>query len=110
MLLPAHGFWSAAEAAVHITWRERASELRAVRLFVEWYVHPLPARTPPAPLRGQSGGGRLTTRSPLLMRELLLLLEVLDFDDISLRAVYIRSAEIRVADYHGTVLLYSRLL
>ena len=98
--LPAHGFWSAAEAALHITWRE----LRAVRLFVEWYVHRLRGRRLLLFEDNQAVVAiltTLTTRSPLLMRELRLLLEVLDFDDISLRAVYIRSAENRVADYYS---------
>ena len=100
MLLPAHGFWSAAEAALHITWRE----LRAVRLFVEWYVHRLRGRRLLLFEDNQAVVAiltTLTTRSPLLMRELRLLLEVLEFDDISLRAVYIRSAENRVADYYS---------
>ena len=100
VLLPAHGFWSASEAALHITWRE----LRAVRLFVEWYVHRLRGRRLLLFEDNQAVVAiltTLTTRSPLLMRELRLLLEVLDFDDISLRAVYIRSAENRVADYYS---------
>ena len=100
VLLPAHGFWSAAEAALHITWRE----LRAVRLFVEWYVDRLRGRRLLLFEDNQAVVAILTTltsRSPLLMRELRLLLEVLDFDDISLRAVYIRSAANRVADYYS---------
>jgi hypothetical protein len=96
--LPAHGFWSASEAALHITWRE----LRAVRLFVEWYLERLRGRRLLLFEDNQAVVAILTTltsRSPALMKELRLLLEVLDFNDVSLRAVYIRSAENRVADY-----------
>jgi hypothetical protein len=100
--LPAHGFWTAAEAALHITWRE----LRAVRLFVEWFSERLRGRRLLLWEDNQAVVAiltSLTSRSPELMRELRLLLEVLDWDDISLRALYIRSAENRVADYWSRV-------
>ena len=41
----------------------------------------------------------LTSHSPALMAELRLLVELLDFNDVSLRALYIKSAENVVADH-----------
>ena len=45
----------------------------------------------------------LTTHSPLLMRELRLLMQVLDMADIALRAMYIRSIDNRVADHFSRI-------
>ena len=96
--LPAAGFWSAREAHLHITWRE----LRAVRLGVQWFLHVLRGRRVLLWEDNQAVVAiltSLTSRSPQLMQELRMLLEVLDLNDISLRAMYIRSAENRVADF-----------
>ena len=99
---PAAGFWTAAEAAVHITWRE----LRAVRLFVQWYLDSLRGRRLLLHEDNQAVVAMLTSltsRSPELMAELRSLVELLDFNEVSLRAVYIRSAENVVADYYSRI-------
>jgi hypothetical protein len=101
-LPPAAGFWTAAEAQLHITFRE----LRAVRLFVLWYLESLRGRRLLLYEDNQAVVAILTTltsRAPLLMRELRLLLEVLDWNDVSLRAIYIRSAENVVADHYSRI-------
>ena len=100
--LPAYGFWSAEEAAVHITWRE----LRAVRLYVLWYLETLRGRRLLLFEDNQAVVAiltNLTSKSPALMRELRLLVEVLDWNDISIRALYIRSAENKIADYFSRI-------
>jgi hypothetical protein len=101
-LLPAAGFWGAADAAQHITYRE----LVAVRLFVLWYLEALRGRRLLLFEDNQAVVAiitSLTSRSPELMAEVRRLIAVLDLHDISLRAVYIRSADNVVAD------LYSRI-
>jgi hypothetical protein len=85
---------------MHITWRE----LRAVRLFVEWYLEALRGRRLLLFEDNQAVVAiltNLTSRSPALMRELRKLVYVLDVNDISVRAVYIRSAENKVADFYS---------
>ena len=97
-LPPARGFWSAAEAELHITFRE----LRAVRLFIETYVDSLRGRRLLLYEDNQAVVAILTnrtTKSPLLMAELRALMELLAEADVSLRATYIRSAANKVADY-----------
>ena len=102
-MTPAWGFWTAAEAAMHITWRE----LRAVRLLVEWYAESLRSRKL---LLWEDNTAvvhiitNMVSRSPELMRELKLLLDVLELIDCEIvRAVYIRSAENKVADFFSRV-------
>ena len=101
-LRPAHGFWTPHEAEMHITWRE----LRAVRLLVRHYLPYLRRRRVLLYEDNQAVVAILTTltsKSPQLMRELRLLVQILCDEDIYLRALYIRSAENVVAD------LFSRL-
>ena len=98
VLPPAWGFWTPAEADVHITFRE----LRAVRYFVETYVETLRGRRLLLYEDNQAVVAiltNLTTRSPVLMAELRRLVRLLAANDISLRATYIRSALNYVADY-----------
>ena len=97
-MAPAWGFWTPAEAQMHITWRE----LRAVRLLAEWYADVLRHRRI---LLWEDNTGvvniitNMVSRSPELMQELRLLLDVLEMLDCELRVLYIRSAENKVADY-----------
>ena len=97
-LPPAWGFWTPAEAEIHITFRE----LRAVRLFVGCYADALRGRRLLLYEDNQAVVAiltNLTTRSSLLMVELRKLMRVLTELDVSLRATYIRSAANDVADY-----------
>jgi hypothetical protein len=99
---PVAGFWSAPEAALHITWRE----LRAVRLFIAAYLPDLAGRR--LLLREDNQAvvaiiASLTSRSPELMAETRLLVELLDEHEISLRALYIRSEENVVADFFSRI-------
>jgi hypothetical protein len=97
---PQWGFWTPSEAALHITWRE----LRAVRLFILRHLGELAGRRL---LLHEDNTGvvamvhSLTSKSPMLMDELRLLVEVLSTHDISLRAQYIRSADNWDADYQS---------
>ena len=97
-LSPAWGFWSPAEASMHITWRE----LRAVRYLAEWYADSLRHRRV---LLWEDNTAvvhiitNMVSRSPELMQELRLLLDLLEVLDCELRAVYIRSAENKMADF-----------
>ena len=95
--LPVAGFWTAAEASIHITFRE----LRAVRLLILHYLQELTGRRLLLYEDNQAVVAilaSLVSRSPELMAELRLLLELIASHDISLRALYIRSAENVVAD------------
>ena len=99
---PVAGFWTAREAAIHITWRE----LRAVRLFVLAHVLELSGHHLLLHEDNQAVVAilaSLTSRSPELMAELRLLIEVLDDYDISIRALYIRSELNVVADLYSRV-------
>ena len=101
-LPPVMGFWTASEAGLHITHRE----LIAVRLFVTHYLVALKSRRLLLWEDNQAVVAILTSlssRSPALMAELRSLLEILDLHDISLRALYIRSAENIVADHFSRV-------
>jgi len=96
------GFWSEVEAELHITHRE----LIAVRLFITHYVEALRGRRLLLWEDNQAVVAillSLSSRSPALMAELRLLLELIDVNDISLRALYIRSAENIVADHFSRV-------
>ena len=96
--LPAHGFWTPDEAEWHIGMRE----LRAVRLAVTLWIERLRGRRVLLYEDNQSVVAILTTltsRSPQLMHEVRLLAEVLDRNEIHLRAIYIRSADNVVADF-----------
>ena len=96
--LPAHGFWTPGEAELHITWRE----LRAVRLLIMHFLPVLRRRRVLLYEDNQAVAQILTTlvsRSPLMMRELRMLIEVLDLNDISLRTRWLRSSENYVADF-----------
>jgi len=102
VLPPAWGFWSPAEAELHITFRE----LRAVKLFVQHYLESLRGRRLLLYEDNQAVVAiltNLTTRSPLLMAELREIIELLAEGDISLRATYIRSAANKVADYYSRI-------
>jgi len=97
-LAPAWGFWSAAEAEIHITWRE----LRTVRLLCEWYAEHLRSRRILLWEDNQAVVAiimNMVSRSPELMHELRLLLDLLEVLDCEMHAVYIRSAENKVADF-----------
>ena len=92
LTVPARGFWSAHERRQHITFLE----LRAVRLTVETFVRKLQGRH--VLLREDNQAvcailTSLTSRSPLLMRELRRLWFLLDTSDITLHPRYIRSAD-----------------
>ena len=97
------GSWSAAEAEMHITWRE----LRAVRLFILRHIADLENRRL---LLHEDNTGvvamvhSLTSRSQALMAELRLLVAVLCEHDITLRARYIRSADNWDADYFSRII------
>jgi hypothetical protein len=97
---PQSGFWEPYEAAMHITWRE----LRAVRLFILRHLGELAGRRL---LLHEDNTAvvamvhSLTSRSPALMAELRLLVQLLSEHDISLRAQYIRSADNWDADYQS---------
>ena len=97
------GSWSAAEAEMHITWRE----LRAVRLFILRHIADLENRRL---LLHEDNTGvvamvhSLTSRSQALMAELRLLVSVLCEHDITLRARYIRSADNWDADYFSRII------
>ena len=101
-LAPAWGFWSPAEAQMHITWRE----LRAVRLLAEWYAEVLRHRRV---LLWEDNTAvvhiitNMVSRSPELMAELRLLLDVLEKLDCELSVHYIKSAENKVADYFSRI-------
>jgi hypothetical protein len=97
-LAPAHGFWSPDELPWHITMKE----LVAVRLGVERFLPQLTGRR--VLLREDNMAvvyilTNFVSRSPLLMAELRKLWYLLDEFDISLRPLYIRSAENVIADY-----------
>ena len=94
---PAHGFWTPQELPWHIT----RKELVAVRLTVQ---HFLPLLAGHHVLLHEDNMAvvwiltHFVSRSPELMSELRILWYLLDAHDISLRALYIRSAENRIAD------------
>ena len=99
---PVAGFWSREEAEIHITWRE----LRAVRLFIAEHVDALSGRRLLLHEDNQAVVAILaswTSRSPELMTELRRLLELLETSDISVRAIYIRSALNVVADHFSRI-------
>ena len=99
---PAFGFWSRTEADLHITHRE----LIAVRLWVEWFLERVRGRRVLLYEDNQAVVAMLTTlvsRSPALMAELRKLVELLDTNDIALRALYIRSADNVVADHYSRI-------
>ena len=88
---PARGFWQAHQRGLHITLKE----LKAVRLTVETFLSQLRGRRV---LLWEDNMAvkhiltNLTTKSPEMMRELRKLWYLLDTNDITLRARYIRSA------------------
>ena len=99
---PVAGFWSAAEAMRHITWRE----LRAVRLFILAYLERLTGRRLLLHEDNQAVVAviaSLSSRSPEMMAELRELVQLLLLHDISLRATYIRSEDNVVADYFSRI-------
>ena len=99
---PVAGFWSAWEAGRHITFRE----LRAVRLFLEHYVHSLRGRRLLLWEDNQAVVAMiasLTSHSPELVAELRLIVELLDLNDIHLRSMYIRSEDNVEADYYSRI-------
>ena len=94
---PAAGFWSPDELPWHIT----RKELVAVRLSVQHFLPQLAGHRVLLHEDNMAVVWILThfmSRSPELMHELRRLWYLLDAYDISLRAVYIRSAENRIAD------------
>ena len=101
-LPPVMGSWSEVQAELHITHRE----LIAVRLFITHYVEALRGRRLLLWEDNQAVVAiltSLTSRSPALLAELRSLIGLLDVNDISLRALYIRSAENIVADHFSRV-------
>ena len=89
---------SGRRAKLHITFRE----LRAVRYVVQAFLPMLRSRRVLLYEDNQAVVAMLTnmvSHSPLMMRELRVLSELLSLEDISLQARYIRSAENYVADY-----------
>ena len=99
---PVAGAWTADEAEIHITWRE----LRAVRLFIEANLQSLHSRRLLLYEDNQAVVAVLaswSSRAPALMAELRLLLELLESSDISVRAIYIRSALNIVADHFSRI-------
>ena len=94
---PVAGWWDAAHAELHITHRE----LIAVRLWVTWYLDRLRGRRVLLHEDNQAVMHMLTSlvsKSKPLMAELRSLVALLDSNDISLRSLYIRSADNVVAD------------
>jgi hypothetical protein len=101
-LPPVAGFWSPAEAAKHITWRE----LRALRLFIESHLQYLEGRRLLMDEDNQAVVAMVlsfTSKSTELVAELRLLAAVLEEHDIDLRARYIRSKDNVVADYYSRI-------
>ena len=97
---PAAGYWSAEHASLHITWRE----LRAVRLFVEWYLEELRGRRLLLYEDNQAVVyilSHMTSRSPELMEELRKLIAVLGLNEIHLRALWVSSGRNQVADHYS---------
>lgn len=89
--LPAHGFWRSAQQRCHIT----LLELKAVRFSIESFVNELRGRDVLHWCDNQAVVQILTnvtSRSPVMMKELRKLWRLLDLTDISLRVRYIRSA------------------
>jgi hypothetical protein len=89
--LHARGFWYDDDWQQHIIWKE----LRSVRLAIESFLPQLRGRN--VLLHGDNTTivatlSKLTTRSPVMMTELLRLWHLLNFNDINLRPKYIRSA------------------
>ena len=77
-----------------------------MRLFVLWYLEALRGRRLLLFEDNQAVVfilASLTSKSPELMAELRRLLELLDSNDISLRALYIRSAANVVADHYSRI-------
>jgi mRNA-degrading endonuclease HigB of HigAB toxin-antitoxin module len=114
-LTPARGFWRETQKALHITLKE----LKAVRFTVETFVNDLNGKRV---LLWEDNQGvvailtNVTSRSPALMAELRKLWWLLDTNDITLRARYIRSAAnvwadklSRDRDGHGDWMLHPEL-
>ena len=99
---PVAGFWTPAEAAKHITWRE----LRAVRLFILANLEHLRRRRL---LLDEDNMAVVyitaswTSRSPEMMSELRELVRVLSLHEISLRTRWIKSADNYVADFWSRI-------
>ena len=94
---PAHSFWTAWEYQQHITFKE----LRAVRRACQKWAPRLSGRRTTAWIDNQAVVAILTnlvSKSALLMREVRLLIQVLDWWDIALRPRYIRSSANVAAD------------
>jgi len=95
---PAAGFWSPEELPLHITWKE----LRTVRHAVSHFLPQLTGHRVCLREDNMAVVWILThfmSRSPALMAELRKLWYVLEYADIELRPLYIRSAENVIADY-----------
>lgn len=95
--VPARGFWRREQQQLHIT----HLELLAVRYSVESFLTELRGKV--VRLYEDNTGvvsflTRYSTRSPQIMRDLRKLLYILDSNDISLQAEYIRSADNVYAD------------
>ena len=96
-MAPAAGFWDAADFRQHITFKE----LKAVRLWVRIFAPQLAGRRVLLHCDNQAVVAILTnlvSKSALLMREVRLLIQVLDWWDIALRPRYIRSSANVAAD------------
>jgi len=94
---PAVGFWSPEELPLHINHKE----LVAVRLSVQHFLPQLVGHRVLLHCDNTAVCWIITnfvSRSPALMRELRTLWGLLSLHDISLRPVYIRSADNKVAD------------
>jgi hypothetical protein len=89
--LEARGFWSMTDQQQHITWKE----LKAVRLAILSFIPLLRGRKVLLHEDNQAVVAvlnHLTSRSPTMMDELRKLWELIDTNNISIRARYIQSA------------------
>lgn len=96
-MAPAAGFWSEWDFRQHITFKE----LKAVRLYCRLFARQLAGRRVLLHCDNQAVVAILTnlvSKSALLMREVRLLIAVLDSWDIALRPRYIRSSANVAAD------------